>query len=630
MSRALAHGMRNSLTTKRWLWAMAALGVMACKVNGRSIGWPGGGGGASAPAAGEAATGEGGGEGDAGGGDDGAAAAPPASTDPNTIREVVTFAPAPGVPRIAATAPTWCDAFPAGEVDGWRSSSATQNLQVIKEKGWYWSQSRDVMKALCSNPRDPLVPAQTGQFLQLWANQTGLGGADLDAFLRLFAVEKAYDAARDRSCAAVKVSEEAGDRDRAFGEATRLMLGCGGAPYFVSGGSTDDLSWHYDRGVAPPSESLRAFVTLACLPRPDEAIGPRDLARYAVCGHDARALDPKALAAELARGDAFAGFLLRAQHHQARSTAAGYEAAARAQAAQDPAWKALLFDAPDRAWQAWTAGHAANQAAFAAAMAYEDLHDGPSRKARTGCWDRTWSTLTRYVAAQQARTARAVRGALTDTFGAVLLGHAMLCADGEGQAYVSDQLKALYSAARPARGPRYAAYFAVVDALGVIRAERARFPVELGWFGDGVYTEPSPRLDSRENLDTIDLTNDDPGGVVRSVRPLDDGVLVEFKTDRWKAATLDCKTTGRIIMWSGGDPVYGQDCTSGAAEWVESTHAPIWVPTSFAAGLAPGAFVRPTAGHAEHPGTRAQLAIPFEVWATKDRKQLVAHLGVAL
>jgi hypothetical protein len=123
----------------------------------------------------------------------------------------------------------------------------------------------------------------------------------------------------------------------------------------------------------------------------------------------------------------------------------------------------------------------------------------------------------------------------------------------------------------------------------------------------------------------------DKGGVVKAVRPVEGGVRVEFKTDRWKEDQHECEDDPRRIVTfrHDGTPIYYRSCKYVGQVWVEDTHAPITVAAPFATGIAPGAFVRSLAGHDKRADGSVPAA-PLEVWSDKTRGRLISYVGVPL
>jgi hypothetical protein len=556
--------------------------------------------------------------------------------DRTTICTMITVPPADGVARVEPRAPGWCDKLPAGELDTSRMIWATSGMQALVEERYWWATTREILGPLCGNPDDPNVRQQTAYFYQWWVNKTGMPPEELDGLFRYFGSFPTgdgalYATAQTEMCAAFPAaSAEASDRDQLLARATRASLGCSdsaGTPYWVAGGSGDDLWWHLDAAAEAPSQLLRAYAVLGCL-WDHETIEDRHLGNYAACGADGRDLDAAALEREIADWHELAQAHARMTVAAARKVTARYQAVARARADADPAWQELLYDAPARGWKAWEAAYAAERDAVDAARAYEARYFGPSRKAARGCWDEAWGNLTRHAAKAGAKDLPGAKAAMTDPIGTILLEHVTACADAEGWESRATLYGQLFEHARPARGPRHAAYYAMIDALSEILADRERFTFDTGWLG-GLFTARSPIARSGGgSVDALDLARDDQGGVVKKVKKVKGGVIVEYKSEKWKDAIYSCTRTDRIQqLRPDGTVIYEEDCTYQGSRWVEDTHDPIFVPGDLADGIEPGRFLRASISWEKEQD--AAKALPVEVWADKERETLVAYLGVA-
>jgi hypothetical protein len=547
--------------------------------------------------------------------------------DRTTICEMVTIEPAPGVERIAAQKPGWCDKLSKDSLAKAMTSLATQPMKRLANFEYWWDSTPPILASLCASPDDPMVQEQTGYFYQWWVNETGVSPAQLDGFFRYFAEPPGestdlYETSVATACKALPAaSDEASERDRRLNAATRQAVGCGqnaGVPFWVDRGLITDVSWDIDAAAEPPSELVRAYLVLSCLV-PRETLEDSDLAAYAVCGADARALDPKAMETQIASYPELVKAQARMLLGVAQRVGATYEAAAQAKASADPAWQTMLYDAPAGAWKQWASLYQANKAPIDAARAYETAFYGPSRKAAKGCWKSAWGNFTAHVQAAKASSLLEAKHAMTDTVGAIILEHLVACTAAEGETVMNNDFSQLYGTAPSARGPRYASVAAVIQAINTIQEDRSKFSGGGTWF-NGMFTMRSPLAEGSGDVNALDLARDDQGGVVKKVKKDGDVVRVEFKSDRWKEPSMSCVQTDRIQQIGiDGTLIYEQKCTYGKDIWVEQTHDPISVPAALAGGIKPGSFVRAAAD-----------AFPVEVWANKDRKVLTAYMGVEL
>jgi len=552
-----------------------------------------------------------------------------------SLDSVAVIDPAPGAAKVGPTKPTCCEAVPREELQQATASSASRLMRDMKERGYWWNHTPGVLFALCVNPDDDKVKEQTGYFLQYWVNLTGLPPDQLTPFFRVFAGGARqdgdrYKAALTEACAKFpKPSDEAPPRDRSLKTAERASLGCEhheGIPYWASHSGGVDVSWYLDVAAEPPSELLRSYFVLGCL-RDRDKLEEEDLAGYAVCGMDARTLSSEKLEKQIAAYPELSKVFARQQHSVARQLAKRYEELAQASSKADPAWKTMLYDAPAKAWKEWDAEYKRHQKAIDAARAYENVYNGPSKNAAKGCWNEAWGNFTGFVASYKPATIDEAKRAMTGTVAAILLEHLVACTRAENLVMLSPAMR-LFEAARPARGPRFASYYAVIDALNDIKSGRSKFNADARWFSH-TFTGRSPLGGGNGSLDRLDP--DDKGGVVKSVTSADGGVLVEFKTERWQEDRHECEDTTRVRQIKpDGTLVYDRKCKYVGKEWVENTHYPVWVAGDLAASIKPGTFVRLFSGGGQHKATKAQISVPIEVWDSKDRKRLMSYVAVPL
>ena len=109
------------------------------------------------------------------------------------------------------------------------------------------------------------------------------------------------------------------------------------------------------------------------------------------------------------------------------------------------------------------------------------------------------------------------------------------------------------------------------------------------------------------------------------VNALAERLDVEVKREQ-KVWQQSCKQTNRVVMFGlDGRPIYDQDC-KGSVVTADVSPDPIHVPEIFAEGLAPNRYM--TFGYMHSDTNR--IAMPYEVYADKQGKNLVAWFGVGL
>jgi len=531
-------------------------------------------------------------------------------------------AAAPFAPKLGPTRPTWCTPAVMKQAEGitLRLQGVPGDVKMGATSTYGWSSLQKAALGLCQAPNGKRVQEQTGYFLQLFANQSGQDGPEVAAYLTQMLDPHADDNQKAFCDSLPKPDPEASAYDQVLAGSKREFYGCGEAesPFGES-------EWAFDRSVDPP-QWLRALQVQRCFnDAPDDA---RKLAAWAACGIDAHALDRKKLEKEIAKLSPWAQTVARHEHAVARYRAARFEAAAKTMAKQDKAWQALLFDVPQRAWKAWTEDYAAHKAAMDAAFTFEDKA-AKSKSAARGCLPDAWRDLQAYMRERKAKDLESAKQVVMSSVGNVLVRHLEQCLDVESDERVRDVFKSVIQDSPTARGPRHAITAAVLDQLAVIKTDREKFPAEPGWFYRYQAGGGGRGLLNRD-LAKDAYGKDDTGGIVKSVKKVGDDVRVDFKTEKHKEREWWCEDTKKIIGWnSDGSPQYYRVCKEGGMVTVDDTHEPVLLPARFAAEIEPGRFVRVTAfsvGSKDQPGR----AMAIEVWASPEKKKLVAYLGLAL
>ncbi len=556
-----------------------------------------------------------------------------AEADKITLCTVIAIEPAAGVAKVGPRKPGWCSKVPQAELEGSGLSYSQRWMLSMAEGGDWWEETPDAAAVLCMSPDDPAVQEQAGYLYQVWANLTGLPPEQIDGLLTELVPNfgRDYEAAMKEACnKAPSFDEGTSERDLAFAEGKRESIGCGNPsylPYWVDLGTYPDLTWWMDEGEDVPSELLRSAVVRNCLPDRKE-LGVQEIAHYAVCGLDGRALDTQALEQEIAALPALLKAHARMQHGAVKRLVARYETEALARAKDDPAWQTLLFDAPAKGWASWAGMYALNKQAIDDALAYERLYDEPGRPRAKGCFKDAFKSFQNHATSAKPKTREDVIRGMTDEAGAIVLGRLVACTDAEQDIGARNFYQTLLGHAAEARGPRWAAYAAVMRAFGEIKTANPAFPAEPGYFN--VRDDSGPFVGGGGgDLAKLDPTND-LGGVVKKLHKLDGGYRIEFKTDRWKERQWDCVSTGVLRgFYADGTPYYEQNCKDRGMEWVESKHEEVWIRAELAGGIAPGTFLISASTTADRHGD-AWDSLPFEVWKDKEREKLVAFYGVEL
>jgi hypothetical protein len=532
--------------------------------------------------------------------------------------DVVTVAAIDGVPKIGPTRPEWCDIPAVKENAGQYPNYTASHLQMALDNESRWGlYAYQAAKAACAAPDGKKMAIQTGHLLQLFANKTGVGPKILIPYIG-YSVAEAWDTEEKAHCAKLAVSGEASKRDQLLGEGLRAAYGCTE--------SYTSIDWEYDRVAAAPSEMLRALQVTRCL----DVSEPKqtDAFQYSVCGHDARALDTKVLEKEIAGYSDWAKTVARYTHGHARYLATRAEAAARALAKEDAVWQQLIFDVPAKTWTAWEESYKADRAAIDAALAYEDVYTGPSKNAAKNCLPKAWPALQGYVSSRKASGLAGAKEALMTPVGNILVRQVASCLQAEGMTFAQYMFEEMRNGSPAGRGPRHAMSAAVADALMVIKSDREKFPADRTWFRH--YVAGTSRDLLNRDLASMGGGSSDKGGIIKSVKKEGDNLRIEFKEEKIRERESWCEDTSKIIGWfSDGTPQYYRVCKEGGMVTVDLTHVPVLVPALMGGALEKGQFARFRTSGTPSEGETTR-AIPVEIWANADKKELVGYAGLAL
>jgi hypothetical protein len=558
----------------------------------------------------------------------GVAAHPAAAQTRDRLRfdRMIEVAPAPGRPSVGAVPIDWCAHANTEYASG---GALARVLSDMQERGWHWEHVPKVAALLCANPGDPQYQRQAGYFIQGLVNLTGQPAAHVIADLRLRMDAARWTSEREQTCRRFDVSSEASAEQQAFAGAHRELFGCGreDVPAWWLARTSHELEHHLDRTADEPSQLQRAYHVMRCFSRTGSK-PETEVFAYALCGHDARALDAKALDRELSR-DKHNGYARAiAMQHLARVQlrVAEVEARVRALAKQDAAYEQLAFAVPQAAWQAATAKWRDHAEALARSAAYEARFYGPSKSAARNCATQLRDDFRAYVRGKKPNSLDDAKAAATDEVGVLLLARLTACEGLDGSAQAAEMLYKLGHEARAARGPRLAVLHALVDALGEIRADRERFPLEFRDLPDtramAIWSDAYGHAASR-----ITATQD-TAGVIKAVHKVGDGLRVEFATESWTEVERHCKDSNKIWKIDGGRVIYHQTCKKVGMQTVKRTPPTVWVPAAYADKLAKGAFVELDYDLRREHDTF--IGMPRAVYKDKQRKQLVAAYGVGL
>ena len=556
----------------------------------------------------------------------------------------------PGRDTVKPMKPDWCDGVDMSDADGDVERTFSRVERTVASR---WDQQRHlwIAKIACMAPSDKKVQEAVAAWRQSWVNLVGTSEAE-DRSLFKFRVSSDYEKQETEWCEGFKPEEEGSIRDKALYGALRMGTGC--SPQYgptvypnatdLSAGDADEtLGWWIDEYTEPPSELARAVFVTSCLRNlphdaqwPDTS-EPYNMARFAVCGADARRMDRAKLDKEIAD---------KKFNHYAKINAIETFATAKAvydymateynkKAAKDAAYKTVLFDAPEKGWSDWDKTYAANKAVFDAARAYATKFYGPSKTALLGCGDSFRKGLATYLKSKAPKTAEQAFNLAIDPIGYSIWSAMALC-DALEARYTAAQFEIdLFSSGQDSgpvgiqRGPRLAAYTAASKALADVLADRDKFPIKGNMFHPKV-EQPTENLlhgafDAAVNKGFISANP--AKDVIQSVKKEKNGFLVTFPTRKRTVPNRVCVRNGRINGWGiNGEPIYDSDCHIEGTITLNNTVKPVVVPNEFGAGLKAGQFGE----FLINEGTEPRQGIPRMVFANEKADKLLIWYGFQL
>jgi hypothetical protein len=237
----------------------------------------------------------------------------------------------------------------------------------------------------------------------------------------------------------------------------------------------------------------------------------------------------------------------------------------------------------------------------------------------------------------EVESADEITGALSDPMASLLLSRLSVCAAVDTERFYAAWLLALSRDLPLIRGPRTAAQFEAAAALGAIKEDRTKFPVE---HSDVRTYDKRALYDAglgANNDNKINMAGDDPMGfvgdggtaVVKSVKKSGGRVDIEFVKETHKVAEETCVETNKFAGWdTAGRPYYRMKCKpTGKMLTIDDTPDPIFMPAEWATGIKKGAIVDFDAARGRG---QARMALPKHVWTDKSKKKLVNWYGLEL
>ena len=546
-------------------------------------------------------------------------------------------APEPGRETAPLRAPPWCGTTKA---EGYGIGSIGRSIEASQKNGWM-----DLIQAariVCNWPTEPAVQKGAQIIAQTWINITGLSDADAVESLKMRMDDARQKSDQAKLCGELVVSDEISGEEKAFMQARRLLFGCHLSPDSPLWGDTsahmpDELVTYTDVSAVEPDELVKLAVVLD---KSAFAMGEHGiyfdqrLASYVTDQVDLHTFAaPKALAmAEQPpfKGNVFARTIIVESVGRAKMGIAAVEAVVQKKSS-DADWKELLVTAPMRGIAAWTKAAQANKDVLARSNEFEHKMWGPSRKALKGCWPVLRKDFLGVAKTLKHGTEVEFREAMSDPIASLLFMRLAACAayDGTDKHYAETLLR-LANDLRFARGPRTAAYYSALDALGQINDDRPKFPIhqkEFHFFkNNAVYSEAFGA--ANEKRSGMGFVGDGGKGTVKSIKKGAGGAVIEFVTTKHTEMGRSCVETGHILTFrADGSPLYYQKCHDTGPLSIYDTPGAITVPAEWAESIAVGSVLEFSAMIGKAP---ARTGLPKAVYSDKSKKKLINYYGLPL
>jgi hypothetical protein len=547
----------------------------------------------------------------------------------------VTIEPAEGVAKIAPLKPTWC----AGVKSEASFEALPRNLEGYSDgsiRGWgglYFA-----AKVACKKPDDKEVQRFAGYVVQGYANATN---ASPEAALKNFTFrinEEKVKASKAALCSKLFIDDEDIGSKRMFGKARLSFFGCPKQPGHAESepqwDSTEGLygfepmQYYLDTTSQPESELMRLSYLLDSVHTPEDTHPYKysRAAEYAWLQHDMRSFDPakalKELNEEPLNGNEYAALIVSESISVIKNRMAQYEAFVK-KTAKDDDWKNILYVVPLKAAKDWESMAAKYKEAFDNSKAFEDKLFQPSLKAAKGCSPKLRADFTAFLKTIKVPAAEFENTVTNHPIGNLLLERIAACEAVDGNSSYSKALNQLQQKGRASRGPRLAAYYASLEAMGEVLKDRPKFPLDPKslW-------APRNANDMQVRASEADKSNAgyygaSEGSVVKSVSKTAKGTKITFVTERYQYMSQSCSATNRIKkIDSNGNLEYYVNCRDTGMKWDEKRVPDVVVPNERAGNITPGKWV-------DYASTTDD-GTPVRVYSDKSKSKLVNWYGFAL
>jgi hypothetical protein len=530
--------------------------------------------------------------------------------------------PLPGLERAHVGPPRWCGHLK--ERDGAWAGSFVNEMEDYR--GNHFSQDRlfNASHKLCNAPNRPAAQHAAAEVLQYWINETGLSEQDAIASLAARFDTDAWEAAQQALCDALGGdtgdADDDGGRHRGPGAdklnaAHKTLFGCGSStPQWLMkrGDASEELAPYLDRGPVLHDTLARASWVMGRTEKAlDPAYGPeRRLVAYTLDQFTLHSVTTDQLMHVLDaapyKGNLYARAVILETTGALKQDIARYEAAVAAKI-DNPLWKTVLVNAPQRGAAEWQAAADKHKDALAHSDAFAE---NPNK----GCKKQLSGELLAIIKPLKHDTVHELWESISDDrLAGLLLQRLIQClsVEGDGAAGVLDWIG---GAVRVQSGPMMGAYYATIDAVAELGDRTRISPSSVPFL-----TEPKEGRPQR--IDEANIF-----GVMASVTKTAKGMHVVFVQNKIQTMSSKCVETNKPDrVTADGHIIYRQVCHDTGLVWVDTSPSPVDVPLEYAAALKPGRFAK-----FDDVSTGGRGAIPLSVYSDKTGKHLIAWGGFLL
>lgn len=540
----------------------------------------------------------------------------------------------PGVEAVQPGSIDWCDGIDVDD-DRWDAN------RIGRTVGGQYGIDGTVQGAahLCLRKDDATWKQEGAYVLQKWINWTGQSKAD--AIKSLNARGKpAFVEQQKALCKALELDPEASGSEAVFGKAKLAFFGCSNelAPQWQERKVVDDLRFSLDPLAEVPSEIVRAAYLFSAVPSPTEwpdtfpskdASENTPLLRYAMVQRDFQQLDEAALGKELADAPYNDAARVIANENLAKLRRAqkAYAEAVEKMTKKDEDLAQILVKAPVQGAAAWDKAAAQWKAELARSNAFETKLGQPSRKALKGCMKELRPDAQKLIKAMKSTDYKELIAKLsTDLAASLLLSRLAVCAAYEKINGLSGPLADIVSKGRDVRGPRTAAYYAIIDALAEAKKDRPKLVLQLENFS--LWDNQSLPNRYRGEFEFSGALPYDPEqtgarGTVASISKVAEGVQLTFKHTSYSYPEANCVDDKYhpLRIESNGTISYAQHCKyTGKMLTMNTTPSPVVIAPELATGVKAGVYV-----NARELSTRSKsgpwfAAVDFTKRSASDKK----------